>query len=722
MPFGNPIVAGTTLVRSSIHSPNYVKGVSGWSINADGTAQFNQLNLIIVGTTAAILIYNGSAGQGNLIGSWASVAGTDPYGNVYPAGLSASQATLTSANISSANIISALIQSSVIQGGSINGVAIQGGSIVETAVTFDLNGGTLLIYGSATSTVTLTSTGQNNWTAPAGNYSTAKVECWGDGGGGGGGGTNGAGGAGGGEYAAEPFYPITPGNVYSVNIGPGGTGGIGNGSDGAPGQGTGFDNYNVFANGGGLGHGATALTGAGGTGSTNTIHFNGGGGGSATVGGGGGGGGSGCAEGSGGTGGSSSTSSGGAGGSGPVDEGPGGAGGNAGNQGNNGTAPGGGGGGSGSGTSQNPVTHTYSGVFSTSYYGQDVGGNSRGNDGNMFQGNPNVAPGTFPGNEFTFWSFNFAQMATDLTGRTITKVTLTTTCTHTYNGTGATLVIGYTNRTNFPSQVSSFAGGDVRNVQQAHINAGQTLTIDVTSSLKAALAAATANAIIFGPGPNASDDYYCYMDGPGAGGTLNIAVTSVPNSGSNQNGGTGARGQIKITYASSTTLIAAISAQAGVDSQGNSYGAGFTGIGGTVNGITPGTNPTSVETWHSISAGVGYNNARWADLGGGYTTSGYRMHPDNTVELRIAAVYTVASATAFSSGGVVFTLPSAYRPTAGAVTIATMIFGANAAFVANQTQSVRVGSDGNVEIFGLNTSATNGQTFSVLAHGRFSVV
>lgn len=49
MPFQNPIVAGTTLVRPAIKSPNYVAGVSGWSINRSGTAEFT--SLIISGST-----------------------------------------------------------------------------------------------------------------------------------------------------------------------------------------------------------------------------------------------------------------------------------------------------------------------------------------------------------------------------------------------------------------------------------------------------------------------------------------------------------------------------------------------------------------------------------------------------------------------------------------------------------------------------------------------
>ena len=43
MVFRNSVVGGTTLVRPAIKSPNYVAGISGWSINADGTAEFNDV-------------------------------------------------------------------------------------------------------------------------------------------------------------------------------------------------------------------------------------------------------------------------------------------------------------------------------------------------------------------------------------------------------------------------------------------------------------------------------------------------------------------------------------------------------------------------------------------------------------------------------------------------------------------------------------------------------
>lgn len=50
MQFGNPIAAGSEgrLVRASIRSPDYTPGVSGWTINRDGTAEFN--NVTVRGT------------------------------------------------------------------------------------------------------------------------------------------------------------------------------------------------------------------------------------------------------------------------------------------------------------------------------------------------------------------------------------------------------------------------------------------------------------------------------------------------------------------------------------------------------------------------------------------------------------------------------------------------------------------------------------------------
>lgn len=51
--FSNPIVGGTVLIRPAIQSPNYAAGSAGWSINQDGSAEFNDVSVrgdVVVGT------------------------------------------------------------------------------------------------------------------------------------------------------------------------------------------------------------------------------------------------------------------------------------------------------------------------------------------------------------------------------------------------------------------------------------------------------------------------------------------------------------------------------------------------------------------------------------------------------------------------------------------------------------------------------------------------
>ncbi|WP_420010355.1 hypothetical protein [Streptomyces collinus] len=76
------------MIRPAVRSPNYVAGSTGWSINRDGSAEFNNI-VIRNGTTqgGVSLYYNGTPALGNLILSIAAAAGTDPFGNAYAAGL-----------------------------------------------------------------------------------------------------------------------------------------------------------------------------------------------------------------------------------------------------------------------------------------------------------------------------------------------------------------------------------------------------------------------------------------------------------------------------------------------------------------------------------------------------------------------------------------------------------------------------------------------------------
>lgn len=94
--FDNDIVnASNELTRASMESPNYVHGVSGWTINKDGTAEFN--NLTVRGTfyglnfilnNQGLFFYSGPPALGNLVLSIVgSIAGVDPFGNAYKPGV-----------------------------------------------------------------------------------------------------------------------------------------------------------------------------------------------------------------------------------------------------------------------------------------------------------------------------------------------------------------------------------------------------------------------------------------------------------------------------------------------------------------------------------------------------------------------------------------------------------------------------------------------------------
>ena len=96
----NPVVGGTALRRQAIRSPNYVTGVSGWTINQDGSAEFNNLTIrgVFNGTNFTInssgeFFYSGTPTTGNLVASNTTTAGVDQFGNNYLANISSYGAT-----------------------------------------------------------------------------------------------------------------------------------------------------------------------------------------------------------------------------------------------------------------------------------------------------------------------------------------------------------------------------------------------------------------------------------------------------------------------------------------------------------------------------------------------------------------------------------------------------------------------------------------------------
>lgn len=89
MSFRNPIVAGNNLVRNAIQSPNYVAGSMGWIIRRDGSAEFSNAifrGSVVISGSNNILMYSAAPAAGDLVISVAPNAGSDSFGNVYPAG------------------------------------------------------------------------------------------------------------------------------------------------------------------------------------------------------------------------------------------------------------------------------------------------------------------------------------------------------------------------------------------------------------------------------------------------------------------------------------------------------------------------------------------------------------------------------------------------------------------------------------------------------------
>ena len=144
---GDPVVGSTVLRRPAIQSPNYSAGSAGWTINSDGSAEFNNLTIrgtfqgtdFVINTNGAFF-YSGTPAAGNLVASMAPVAGTDSFGNNYLAGVGSYQASFAS------QLGGGFV---VFYFGSLAGGWTQGGQI-ETSNT----GGLILDTGAGSCTIT----------------------------------------------------------------------------------------------------------------------------------------------------------------------------------------------------------------------------------------------------------------------------------------------------------------------------------------------------------------------------------------------------------------------------------------------------------------------------------------------------------------------------------------------------------------------------------------
>lgn len=87
--FSNAVVGGSGILkRKAIQSVNYVLGTAGWTINADGSAEFNNLSIRgsffgsrFILNSNGIYFYSGTPALGNMIMCWTSTGAADPFGN-----------------------------------------------------------------------------------------------------------------------------------------------------------------------------------------------------------------------------------------------------------------------------------------------------------------------------------------------------------------------------------------------------------------------------------------------------------------------------------------------------------------------------------------------------------------------------------------------------------------------------------------------------------------
>ena len=537
--------------------------------------------IIIQGNTpqTGIFIYNGTPAFGTLIGAWAAQAGQDAFGNTYVAGLNVNQGNIQGVNMTNITMTISNIMASIITNSTLNNNQINAGQILETTIIFDNGGGVLFGYTSTTTTVSQNANGNYNFTSPI--TGTASVFCWGAAQGGDGGNSS-EGGSGGnaGECAGEPNYPLVNAQVYPYTVGNGGTGNSTGGGHGQDGGDTFFDNGGsgggVFANAGGAS--------GPGTGSTNSVHFDGGTGGAASGFGGGASGGNSGNKTAKGNNGLSSTSNTHAGA--PVPQsgsGTGGAGSDSGTgPASNGGSPGAGGGGAGAGGS-NPTQQSisYAPTWQASYFGPDANSgappNGKRSTSTLYQGGETSGGGSFNGNQRNVMAFNRTQIASDFAGYTITGAQVQFKNLHSWYNSGMTIELDEFQ--GLPgSSPSSMPTGDYRSADAAlNIAEGATTVFNISTSIAQRFVTGSSNGL--GMGFNLAADhpynlgYYGYFDPS----QTRFKITGTTGGAGIETAGNGADGQVVIVYASASVLEFALSPTSGSDPNTNAYAAGYTG-------------------------------------------------------------------------------------------------------------------------------------------------
>lgn len=615
--FSNAVVGGMDILkRNAIRSFNYVAGVAGWTVNKDGSAQFNELTIIVQANGAAVLIYYPSGGLGNLIGSWAAAEFTDQYGNDVPTGLNANSGTLSGITLNQPSIVAGVITQTLLNACTIANANLNGGTSYEQTITFDTGGGLIQAYSQTTTTVTQTAHGDYTFTVPAGITNLNNVYVWGAGAGGDGGSTSvGGNGGGGGGVGGETSYPVTAGALLAYTVGAGGSNSTTGGGHGADGGDSFFDlsGQGVYAT-GGQGNG-TAGQGIG-----NTINHTGGSGGASnTNSGAASGGNSANTTGNGNNGIAPTGSTGAASPASQTGSGTGGAGGASGANGSNGTAPGAGGGGAGKGTSSTgTLTKTYEALYTASYYGPDAtNGNPNGlrSTTTMYQGGETASGGAANGNQRCVMVFDSDLIASDFAGYTAVSIVLKLVNQHSWYNSGMTIEFDAgASGHKYPKTggVPSSWLGSQNQIGTGTIAEGSTHSYSLGSSVAALLTNNQTNFLGLGAFVAANHPYDLSYYGYFAGGhsvNVEITITGQQTVAGSTSSGNGADGKVTFSYTASQVMAFALSPVAGSDSGGNAFGVGYTG---PVNVFDPNASPAAVEGWHSATLINGWTKQGFA--------------------------------------------------------------------------------------------------------------
>lgn len=167
-------------------------------------------------------------------------------------------------------------------------------------------------------------------------------------------------------------------------------------------------------------------------------------------------------------------------------------------------------------TTVQTYTKTYPCIGSASY---QQGGSMRSGVSEAYQGYYSSTNG----NQRSVLIFDWAQIAADLAGATITKTEIYLNALHWGPDSGGTAIIGTHTYTSVPASNPSTANADLDRVAWSTKTGGKWSTI--TNAIGNGLKAGTSKGILLGPGPSTALEYYGYFAGNGQTGEPQLRIT-----------------------------------------------------------------------------------------------------------------------------------------------------------------------------------------------------